>query len=125
LVNQADFDTSARSFAPDASGRLRNAAGFYLEAWQLTPAGNMPANRSSLVPINLSSLNGTAQPTANITLKANLQASTVAVGAYVPGDMTAGNVPPAFEQSINVFDSQGASRPMKLSFVKTAADTWA
>src|SRR5207248_1292313 len=25
----------------------------------------------------------------------------------------------------NVYDSQGASRPMQLSFVKTAADTWA
>jgi flagellar hook protein FlgE len=58
-------------------------------------------------------------------LKANLQASTVAVGAYAPGDMTAGNVPASFEQSINVFDSQGASRPMKLSFVKTGPDTWA
>jgi flagellar hook protein FlgE len=125
LLNQADLYTRAGSFTPDASGRLRNAAGFYLKAWQLTPAGNMPANRSSLVPINLSSLNGTAQPTANITLKANLQASTVAVPGYVAGDMTAGNVPPAFEQSINVFDSQGASRPMKLSFVKTGPDTWA
>jgi len=124
LVNQADFYTRAGSFTPDASGRLRNAAGFYLKAWQLTPAGNMPANRSSLVPINLSSLNGTAQPTANVTLKANLQASTVAVPAYVAGDLTAGNVPASFEQSINIFDSQGASRPMKLSFVKTGPDAW-
>src|SRR5258706_409273 len=39
--------------------------------------------------------------------------------------MTAGNVPASFEQSINIFDSQGASRPMKLSFVKTGPDAWA
>ena len=124
LLNQADFYTRAGSFTPDATGRLRNAAGFYLKAWQLNPDGTMPSNRSTLSPINLSTLNGTAQPTANITLRANLQASTAAV-AYTTGDMTAGNVTPAFEQSINVYDSQGASRPMKLSFVKTAADTWA
>ena len=125
LANQADFYTRAGSFAPDATGRLRNAAGFYLKGWQLNPDGTMPANRSSLVPLNLSSLNGTAQPTANITLKANLQASTVAVAGYVAGQMTSGAVTPAFEQSINVFDSQGASRPMKLSFVKTGPDAWA
>jgi flagellar hook protein FlgE len=124
LQNQADLYTRAGSFTPDASGRLRNSAGFYLKAWQLTPQGTMPTNRSTLVPINLSSLNGTAQPTANITLKANLQASTVAVPGYVAGQMTSGVVTPAFEQSINVFDSQGASRPMKLSFVKTGPDAW-
>ena len=125
LQNQADFYTRAGSFTPDATGRLRNAAGFYLKGWQLNADGTMPSNRSALSPINFSTLNGTAQPTANINLRANLQASTVAVGAYVAGDMTAGNVTPAFEQSINVYDSQGSSRPMKLSFVKTGADAWA
>jgi len=62
LLNQADFYTRAGSFTPDATGRLRNAAGFYLKAWQLNPDGTMPSNRSTLAPINLSTLNGTARP---------------------------------------------------------------
>jgi len=39
--------------------------------------------------------------------------------------MYAGTVTPQFEQTINVYDSQGGARPMQLAFVKTAADTWA
>jgi flagellar hook protein FlgE len=46
------------------------------------------------------------------------------VGAYSPGDMYAGTVTPEFEQTVNVYDSQGTARPMQLAFVKTAADTW-
>jgi flagellar hook protein FlgE len=38
--------------------------------------------------------------------------------------MFAGTVAPEFEQTVNVYDSQGTARPMQLAFVKTAADTW-
>jgi flagellar hook protein FlgE len=47
------------------------------------------------------------------------------VGAYNAGDMTNGVVTPQFEQTINLYDSQGSSRPFQLSFVKTGADAWA
>jgi flagellar hook protein FlgE len=119
------YYTRAGSFTPDAGGLLKNAAGLYLEGWTLNNDGTMPANRSSLAPIDLGALNGTAQQTKNISLKANLQSSTTAVSTYNPGDMTAGNVTPQFQQTINLYDSQGGSRPFQLSFVKTAADTWA
>ena len=62
---------------------------------------------------------------SDLSLKANLQSSATPVGAYVAGDMYAGTVTPEFEQTVNVYDSQGSARPMQLSFVKTAADTWA
>ena len=117
--------TRAGSFTPDANGLLKNSAGFYLEGWTLNPDGTMPANRSALSPIDLGSVNGTAEETGNVTLKANLQSSAAAVGAYAAGDMYAGTVTPQFEQTINVYDSQGGARPMQLAFVKTAADTWA
>jgi flagellar hook protein FlgE len=115
----------AGSFSPDANGLLKNAAGFYLEGWTLNPDGTMPANRSTLAPINLGSLNGAAQQTSSLTLKANLQSSAVAVAPYVAGDMTNGVVTPEFQQTINLYDSQGTSRPFQLSFLKTAANTWA
>jgi flagellar hook protein FlgE len=116
--------TRAGSFTPDANGFLKNSAGLYLEGWTLNADGSMPANRSAMAPINLNSLNGTAEPTGTMTLKANLQASATAVGAYTPGDLTAGTVAPQFEQTINVYDSQGTARPIQVAFVKTAADTW-
>jgi flagellar hook protein FlgE len=125
-ANPASFlYTRAGAFAPDADGFLRNSAGYYLEGWTLNPDGTLPANRSSLSAIDLSTLNGTAQETENIALRLNLESSATAVGGYVVDDMFNGNVTPHFEQTINVFDSQGGARPLKLSFVKTAANTWA
>jgi len=116
--------TRAGAFTPDSLGRLKNSAGLYLEGWQLQSDGSMPANRNSLGLINLGSLNGTAEATQSMTLRANLQASAAAVSPYAPGDMYAGTVTPQFQQTINVYDSQGTARPMDLSFVKSGADTW-
>ena len=39
--------------------------------------------------------------------------------------MTAGNVSPDFQTTINVYDSQGGIQPLTLSFVKTGANHWA
>jgi flagellar hook protein FlgE len=117
--------TRAGAFAPDALGRLKNGAGFYLKGWTLNSDGSMPANRSALSTINLGSVNGTAEPSANVKLRANMQASVAATAGYSVGQMTAGTVTPSFEQTINVYDSQGGSRPLQVSFLKTAADTWA
>ena len=121
---QGTLYTRAGSFSPDANGLLKNTSGFYLEGWTLNPDGSMPANRSSLGLINLNSLNGTAEATSTMALRANLQASAAAVGGYVAGAMTSGAITPEFQQTINIYDSQGTARPMQLSFVKTAADTW-
>jgi flagellar hook protein FlgE len=85
----------------------------------------MPANRSTLAPINLGTLSGVAQESSSIVLKANLQSSATALGAYNPGDMTTGAVTPQFQQTIKLYDSQGSSRSFQLSFAKTAANTWA
>lgn len=119
------FYTRAGSFTPDVKGLLKNSAGFYLEGWTLNTDGTMPTNRSSLAPIDLGALNGTAQATDNLTLKANLQSSATAVGSYTAGDMFAGTVTANFEQTVNIYDSQGSARPMQLAFVKTGADAWA
>jgi flagellar hook protein FlgE len=119
------YYTRAGSFTADSEGLLKNAAGFYLEGWTLNPDGTMPSNRSALSVINLQSINGTAEATTQMSLNANLQASAVPVGAYAAGDMYNGVVTPEFEQTINVYDTQGAARPMQLAFVKTGADTWA
>ena len=122
--------TRAGAFRPDGGGFLRNTAGLYLMGWQLDANGNLPAARS-LGTINLNNLTGTAQPTTQMNLQANLQASQ-AVGAaaatYVPTvaatNMASGAVTADFERTFQVYDSQGGAQQMRLSFIKTAANTW-
>jgi flagellar hook protein FlgE len=118
------YYTRAGDFAPDASGNLRNSAGYYLQGWKLDDNGNLPADRSTLSPINIADLAGKAQATTKASIHANLQSSTAAVSGYNPGDMAAGTVTPAFERSLTVYDSQGGSQPLDVSFVKTGANQW-
>ena len=118
------YYTRAGAFTKDENGYLRNAGGYYLQGWSLDINGDIPTNAAELSLINLGQTSGTALPTTAVTLRANLQASTTAVGAYVAGDMAAGTVSPQFETTIEVFDSQGAARPVRLAFVKSAANTW-
>jgi flagellar hook protein FlgE len=117
--------TRAGNFSPDANGDLVNAAGNYLLGWQLDSAGNPPTDPSQLSMINVASLQGQAQPSTTASLQANLQASAAVDSTYVVGDMTSGNVTPDFQRTIDVFDSQGGTQPLQMSFVKTGANTWA
>jgi len=116
--------TRAAAFQKDANGNLRNAGGYYLQGWALDANGNIPTNVSDMTLVSLGQVTGSAQQTTTATLRANLQASTAPVAAYVVGDMNAGTVSPQYETSIEVYDSQGAARPIRLAFVKTAANTW-
>lgn len=118
------YYTRAGNFTPDQNGNLVNAAGFYLMGWQLDSAGNLPADRSNLVPVNVNSLSGKASASTAVTYQANLQASTAITSGYTPGDMTSGAVTPDFQRTINIYDSQGGTQPLQISFVKTGTNTW-
>ncbi len=122
---QSMLFTRAGNFTPDATGNLKNAAGFYLLGWPLDQQGNPPTNPATMSSINVNNLAGKAEATTVMNLQANLQASDTADGAYAAGDMTAGNVTPQFQRTINVFDSQGGTQPLELSFEKTGPNTWA
>ncbi len=105
--------TRAGSFKADEQGFLRNASGLYLQGWPLkntTPAYVNTGSLDDLQPIRLSDLTGTAQPTTRLMMRANLQ-SDAAVGA-------------TFERSFEVYDAQGGSRTLSMTFEKTAANTW-
>ncbi|MDE2182351.1 MAG: flagellar hook protein FlgE [Alphaproteobacteria bacterium] len=117
--------TRAGSFTTDSTGNLKNAAGLYLLGWQLDGNGNVPSNRNDLTTINVNQLAGKAEASTKMSMQANLQASTTAVGSYTAGDMASGTVTPDFQRTVNVYDSQGGSQPLQLSYVKTAANTWA
>ncbi len=117
--------TRAGSFTQDADGFLRNPAGYYLQGWRLDEQGNVPANRNTIQPINLNQLTGTASATTSIDLRANLRASETVQAGYTAGQMNSGAVTPDFERTLEVFDTQGGAQPVRLAFVKSAANTWA
>jgi len=119
------YYTRAGNFVPDANGDLRNAGGYYLMGWALDTAGAVPSNRNDMTAVNINALAGKANPTTTMTYKANLQSSTPITAGYVAGDMYAGTVTPTFQRTINVYDAQGGTQPLQLSFVKTGANTWA
>ena len=117
--------TRAGDFSPDANGNLQNGSGNYLLGWALDANGNIPTDRNALTAINIGNLSGKAEASTTMTLQANLQASTAAVASYTPGDMTSGTVTPSFQRTISVYDSQGGSQPLQISYLKTGANTWA
>jgi len=137
VVSTSDSDSSLRAytragdFSTDSSGYLVNSAGNYLLGWALDANGDVPSDRNDMSYINLNSLTGKAEATTEVSAKINLQSSTdinadatsydVASGY----DVTSGDVTADFQRTINVYDSQGGSQPLQLSFVKTDANTWA
>jgi flagellar hook protein FlgE len=116
--------TRSGSFQKDAQGYLRNSSGMYLQGWPLDASGNIPANRNNVELVNLGQVTGASLPTTTASLRANLKSSETIVTGYTAGDMAAGTVTPQFETAMEIFDTQGGSRPVRLAFVKTAANQW-
>jgi flagellar hook protein FlgE len=117
--------TRAGSFTPDASGNLKNAAGLYLQGYALDSSGNIPSNSSQLSLINVTNLAGKAEATSTMTFQANLDSTSTIDSTYAAGDMASGAATPAFQRTVNVYDSQGGVQPVTLSFIKTGANAWA
>lgn len=119
--------TRAGSFTPDASGFLRNTAGLYLQGWKLD-ANGVAANGTTvndLEPVSLSDLNGTAEPTSTISLRANLNASTALTTApYAAGNMATSSTTPQFEKAFDIYDAQGSAHRVTLGLIKTGANEW-
>lgn len=130
VVSQKPGDTStqlftrAGDFAPDADGNLRNSSGFYLMGWPLDASGNIPSDRNAMTAINVNNLSGKAEATTTMSLQANLQASTDVHSGYTAGDMTSGKTTPDFQRTISIYDSQGGSQPLTISYLKTGANSW-
>jgi len=133
------------SFAADKTGKLKNAAGFYLQGWPVNADGSVSSDSSDLTklePINISNIGGTAEATTQVAINGNLRSSqpvstAVTAGTYDPTDPTAsmsvydpssGSSPgtrPDFEISIPVSDSKGGQQSVTMSLLKTGANTWA
>jgi flagellar hook protein FlgE len=119
------YYTRAGNFSPDSNGDLVNGSGYYLMGYPITTAGGTTTTGTSLQAINVSDLEGSAEPSTQMTLQANLDSSAAVDSTYTPGDMTNGVATPDFTRTIDVYDSQGGSQPLNVSYIKTGANTWA
>lgn len=119
--------TRAGAFKPDLEGFLRNTSGYYLQGWRLDAQGDYidTGNLDTLEPVRLSELTGSAAPTTDIAMRANLKSDEVPfAGSYAAGDLASGTATPHFSRSLDIYDAQGGPRRVTMSFLKTAANTW-
>jgi flagellar hook protein FlgE len=125
--------TRAGSFKPDEEGYLRNSSGLYLYGWRLDATGGYTntGNLDTLTPVRLTDLVGTAAPTNKLQAHINLQSDHAVYTpvapqpAYTAGALASGTIPADFTRSFTVYDSQGGSHEMKMSFLKTGSNQWA
>lgn len=140
--------TRAGSFSVDENGYLKNTGGFYAQSWSLLPWDGNPnatvvdvngiqymkayydttgktvyindniVDNKNLRPVNLSNIGGTATPTHQISLGANLPSSDP---IYDPSDATSGG---KRKVSALIYDSLGNSSNMSLEYTKTSANGW-
>lgn len=119
--------TRSGSFKPDDQGFLSNSAGYYLQGWRLDALGKYVnnGNLSSLEPVKVSELTGTATPTTSIAARINLQSTTPPfAGTYAAGDLASGLVPTDFQRTVQIYDAQGGAHDVVLGYLKTDANTW-
>jgi flagellar hook protein FlgE len=132
--------TRAGSFALDKQGYMRNAAGLYLQGWEVDEYGEInadPSDLSRLRSINVGAVGGTAEATSRVTVNANINAS----GAISPQEATytgagatsmaqydqaAGTgIKPDYSVQIPVSDSKGGKRTLQIDFLRSAvANEW-
>lgn len=107
------YFTRAGSFNPDQNGNLVNAAGYYLQGYDLRATPTPPPSSSTftgLATVNVANLSGSAEATSNIALGVNLPSTDIVGASHV---VTA-----------QVFDSLGNAHDMNITFTKTGTNTW-
>ena len=101
------YFTRAGSFRPDKDGNLVNTAGYYLTGWPVTNGVVAQTNvLSAFDVINVGNLTAQPQETTTVDLGANLSAEAVATDTY--------------DLAVQLFDQQGVSHTMTMTFTKTA-----
>jgi flagellar hook protein FlgE len=101
------YFTRAGSFRPDKDGNLVNTAGYYLTGWPVTNGVVAQTNvLSAFDVINVGNLTAQPQETSLINVGANLSAEAVSTDTY--------------DLAVQVFDQQGVSHTMTMTFTKTA-----
>ncbi|MGQ0662571.1 MAG: flagellar hook protein FlgE [Pseudomonadota bacterium] len=125
--------TRAGAFSEDNAGRLRNAAGYYLQGWALNQQGAV-IDINTIQTVSVGTLNGVAVNTTRVDIGANLDAqqaaSATSVATFTANSTPAqgladGTTTPHFRRAIKVFDSLGTGHNLNLSFMRLSnANSW-
>lgn len=140
--------TRAGSFSVDENGYLKNTGGYYAQAWSLLPWDGNPnatvvdvngikymkayydasgntvyindniIDGTNLRPVNLANIGGTATPTHQISLGANLPSDDP---IYDPTNAAVGG---KRKVSALIYDSLGNASNMSLEYTKTSSNGW-
>lgn len=107
------------SFTPDENGNLRTLSGLFLLGWPADSngdIGNVSRNSgANLEPVNISTSQFTAAPTANMDIAINLPAGATEAGA------TTG----AYSMTIEYYDNLGRPQTMRMDFTPQVPATGA
>lgn len=107
------------SFTPDQNGNLRTQSGLFLLGWPADANGEIGAiSRNSgidLEPVNISTSQFTASPTANIEMGINIPADATNAGA--PGT--------PFDVPIEYYDNLGRAQSLTMTFTPNVPGTGA
>ncbi len=115
----ADFFTRAGQFTVDKDGYMVTLAGMRVQGFSADTTGAIGAQPGDLLVGTASAL---PRPTANITVKANLQSDAAVLAA--PFNPASPASTSNFSTSMTVYDSIGSSHAVQVFFNKTAAGTW-
>jgi flagellar hook protein FlgE len=117
----AIFLSRSGSFIPDSTGRLVNAAGYYLMA---APYGTEPDALTNLQTVQIRNDRLYAAPTTEGVLSANLPSTAAIVpAADLPSTNTATSAYTS-KSSLTVYDNVGAAKVLDIYYAKSAANTW-
>jgi len=116
--NPLQYYTRNGNFTQNAQGYLVNDAGEYLNGWVADSDGTL--NRTNIVPIQVSNSAYKPVATQNLTLSANLPPSgnPNATGLLDANGFT---LQEPEVSTINVYDAEGTSHQLTLSFTQTTA----
>ena len=113
-ANDTRSYTRAGQFSTDTNGFLKSPSGHFLQGWPTDSSGvPIPSNTSvltSLQPVRVSTVSGSAVPSTQIDIGANLPAS-----AAVASTATT---------NVQIFDSLGVSHDVTLNWTKTGVNAW-
>jgi flagellar hook protein FlgE len=116
---QGQYYTRAGQFTLDTNGYLTNIEGLRVQGYLADDQGVV---QPGLGDLPIGNLAAPPQPTANITVKANLQSDApIITAAFDPADPGQTS---NFSSSTTVYDSLGKAHQVDLYYAKTAAGQW-
>lgn len=120
-ISDPYFYTRAGSFKQDSEGFLANAAGYYLQGWPTDASGNIVPANSALAETNLNVISSDYIQTINLSRVAGSAAPTtqISIGANLPATAVEGD---NHSTDVEFYDTLGTPGTMSYNYTRTGTD---